>query len=256
MICNKCNEEKPIEQYETYWHSNRKKHYTRRICKACIRKQQKENKFKLKQDKEILIQEPTSTEIVQPVVLESIVEDFSTNPDYKFCVGCNTWKPKTEYFVAKNKNRNTVTIFKRCKWCHNSNNREKAKLYWEERRKNYGGSENVSAKPGTYIDEYQKEQTFWLMKLMGWTYVEEKNVWIKQGIKELQEDRIFWPNVKETKKVVKFNPQKKVLPKDERKDVDIEKLLFLKKCKWTMEQISDEMKCSIPTLRSRLKKYG
>ncbi len=256
MICSKCKQDKPADQYYTYWHSNHKKHYTRKVCTECTSKQTREYKLKIKQEKLKLIQEPTSTEIVQPVVPESFVEDFSTNPDYKFCVGCNTWKLKTEYFVAKNKTRNTFTIFKRCKWCHNSTNRDKAKLYWEERRKNYGGSENVSAKPNTYADEYQKEQTFWLMKLLGWSYNEEQGIWTKKGIKELKEGKIYWPNVKETKKVVKFNPQKKVLPTDERKDVDIEKLLFLRKCNWTLERISEELKCSVPTLRTRLKKYG
>lgn len=254
-VCNKCGIDKPDDQYETYWHSTKKKYFTRRICVDCIKKQQKEYRLKIRQGKLNLDISSTNDNITQPDPPESFIEDFSTNPDYKFCVGCETWKLKTEYFVAKNKTRQTYTIFKRCKKCHNSNNREKSKLYWEEKRKNYGGSEHVCSKPGKYEDEFQKEQTFWVMNLIGWEYNEEKNIWTKKGIKELVDGKIVWPNIKEKTKRI-FNPEKKILPDKERKDVDIDKLISLRNLGWSWINISLEMKTSIPTLRNRLLKYN
>jgi hypothetical protein len=219
-----------------------------------MKKQKKDFRTKIKEEKEKMNQTLMEEKKVQPDVPELIVEDFSNNPDYKFCVGCNTWKPKTEYFVAKNKSRNTITLFKRCKWCHNTNNREKAKQYWEDRRKNYGGSEHIYTKPNTYVDEYQKEQTFWLMQLLGWTYNEIEGIWTKEGIKELRDEKIFWVNVKPKIKPPKKEPKKK-LPNGYRKDVDVEKIIKLKNLGWSHTMIANELGCSIPTVRDRIKNY-
>ena len=42
--CNKCNVEKPLSNFYTYWHSTQQKHRTRKICNFCMNKQKQEYK--------------------------------------------------------------------------------------------------------------------------------------------------------------------------------------------------------------------
>lgn len=196
-VCNKCKVERTADQYETYWHSSHQKHYTRRICNVCTRLQKKEYKLKIKANKLLLEQLPQKEIIIQPDAPELIVEDFSTNPDYKKCVLCLEYKNLKEFYFAK-----TVQAYQsKCKKCHNQVAHQKQAQAYEYKKINCGGSERVPPKAGVFADEYQKEQTFWVMKLMGWTYNEEHNKWFKDGIKELQDGKVKWFNIPE--KIVK-----------------------------------------------------
>ncbi len=202
MICSKCNTDKPADQYHTYWHIRKEKYYTRRICNDCFKKQQKEHRMKLKELKTILIQVPTSTGIIQPDEPESITIDFSTNNDYKFCIGCEEYKLLSEYYQDKK----TGKVFKKCKNCHNKAARKAQDAYWEEKR-NTVGIETVDPRPGVFLCPVQKEQTHWLLNLIGWKLVDNK--WVKDGIKEWKDGKIVWNNVPETKKKKRKGPTPK-----------------------------------------------
>lgn len=200
MICSKCKIEKPEDQYETYWHSRPKKFYTRRICKSCTSIQKKEYKLKIKQDKLNLIEEPISTEIVQPEVPESIVEDFSNNSDYKFCPSCEEYKLKSNYYASKQ----TGKLFRRCKDCHNTAAKKAQSVYWDEKKSTIG-IESIDPRPGVFLCPVQKEQTHWLLNLIGWKQVNDK--WVKDGIKEWNDGKIVWPNVPEQPKKTRKGPK-------------------------------------------------
>lgn len=251
MVCSKCNQDKTAEDFYLY---NGKPRSQCKLClkNAAINRLRSKIDFKTPNLNDITINEPTAGRKRKPenTPLKSITEDFSQNPDYKYCFACDTWKPKTEYFVAINKKRNTRTLFRRCKWCHNKLSREKARIYFDNKKVNCGGSEKIISKPNKYADEYQREQVFWLMELLGWTY-NDNGVWSKEGIKDKDNK---WVNIK--KKELPPKPVKIKLPEGIRKDIDIEKLLFLKKCNWSIEKMAEELKCSTPTIRSRLKRYG
>ena len=80
MICSKCKIDCPIEKFDTYFHSTKNKHYTRRICNPCMRIGYREYKLKIK-----------SQQIPVPVI-----------PDgYKQCSDCNEYKPITEEKLRK-----------------------------------------------------------------------------------------------------------------------------------------------------------
>lgn len=168
MVCNKCKVDYPIEKFDTYFHSGHNKHFTRKICNPCMRIGYKEYKLKVK-----LLSQP----IPVPVIPD----------DWKQCSCCNKYKCLDDFYHSPK-----GTAFKNCKECHVINYKKKV----IENSKDRGGSERVSYYPNTYVDKYQKEQTFWVMELMGWTY-NDNGVWSKEGIKD--KDKV-WTNVIPTKK--------------------------------------------------------
>jgi len=114
--------------------------------------------------------------------------------NYKFCEGCDEYKLKDEFY----KSHQTGCYFRKCKKCHNKNNKEAARLYWIERKKNHGGSQKILMKPDEYTDEWQKEQVFWLMELLNWKYTD--GVWWKEGVKDKNKNwYIFKSKPKENK---------------------------------------------------------
>ena len=106
MICNKCKVDCPIEKFDTYFHSTKNKHYTRRICNPCMRIGYREYKSKIK-----------SQQIPVPVI-----------PDgYKQCSDCNEYKPITDYYLSHAGNP-----VKKCKTCYKKYHRDKVKDKFRE----------------------------------------------------------------------------------------------------------------------------
>jgi hypothetical protein len=238
-ICSKCKIEKEDDQYYTYWHSTFKKQYTRNVCNKCMYKQVKEYKAKIRQDKLNMMDLPRQD--VKPAVIEPELEidPFKNNPLYKFCKNCNQYKLLTDYYV--NKGINGYATW--CKVCHNTHTRQKQIDYYQNKYKNNGGSERVLAKPNNYTDEYQKEQTFWIMQVMGWTF-NENGVWSKDGIKDKDNN---WINVKKVEKVKVERVPRKV------KEYDVAKMKELRESGLYLNEIAKIMKCSKPTIVKLLK---
>ena len=116
---------------------------------------------------------------------------YENNPNYKKCSKCVQWKTLEEFY-----GRGSNKTFSRCKACE----LEKERIYRQSTRElelsESCGSERVSKKPNTYRDKYQRECTFSIMEALGYTFNEEKGVWLKPGWKELTENgKIIFPQL-------------------------------------------------------------
>ena len=154
MVCSKCKIDVPIEKFDTYFHSTKNKHYTRRICKPCMRIGYREYKSKIK-----------SQQIPVPVIPDN----------HKQCGTCNEYKHITDFYLSHAKNP-----VKMCKTCYKKYHRGKV----DEKISINGGSSSYYADPNKYFDDEQKEQVFSLMKAFGWIFDKSTGIWNKPGVKE------------------------------------------------------------------------
>ena len=190
MICNCCSIDKEEKYFQTYWHSSQNKFRTRKECTECLYKKRKESKLK---------RLSTPTEIVQPEVPElqpdpipDIImeqEDISTDffaEDLYLCKVCMEEKTINEFY-----NRFGRPIESVCKSCELEKNKQIRQEYLKENC----GSEFVWSEVNKYADEYQKECTFNLLKLLGYLYDEETGIWTKPGWKEIKDGQPHFPNI-------------------------------------------------------------
>ena len=170
-ICSKCNVEQDEKEYYTYYHSPHKKFYTRLICFTCIKKQGKDYRLKLKEQKQLLEQVPQQEKIIEPQVPESQQEVLEGQLR---CTICNEIKGIKEYYPKR----------KQCIICV----RKQENIYRREEslkiKIDNGGSERVPQTPGVYSDEYQEAQTKEFLTALGWIYDEDTKIWNKPGFKE------------------------------------------------------------------------
>lgn len=161
--CNKCNITKEDKEFQTYFHSTQNAIRTRKICTECFNNQKKEYKLKIK------IQ-------IDPD------KYYSSQPDYKKCTHCLTWKKLDEFYKMRNSKAS------RCSECNNqiASDRRKQKVDSE------GGLKRVSQIPNVYYGEIQKQQTFEFLQLMGYIYNEDYGVWEKPGYKEVIDGKIVF----------------------------------------------------------------
>jgi len=179
-ICSKCNVSQDEKEYYTYYHSTLKKLYTRHICFTCMRKQSKEYKSKLRQQKQILEQVPQQENIIQPVVQELKQEVLKGQ---RRCKDCNEIKNMNEFYP----NRFQCIVCVRTK---EAIYRRKESL---ERKMNYGGSERVKQTPGDYADIYQEQQVTEFLTALGWK-LNPNGVWSKKGFKN--KDKVWEKPIK------------------------------------------------------------
>jgi hypothetical protein len=190
MICTKCFVDKPVEEYETYFHRPQNKHRTRKYCKSCFKEQKRKYKESIRMKK-----------IIEPEVQEleiEVINPFSTNPDYKLCRTCQEYIHKDGYYNYKTRGV-VYKEFLDCKKCINKKESLKRKGERQERKETGGGSSRVRTDVGTWEDDYQKEQTYQVMKALGYTYSEECGHFLKPGVKELVEGELIFPKVKSKK---------------------------------------------------------
>lgn len=190
--CNKCNVEKEDNHFATYWHSTQQKQRIRKECKDCFYKQRNERKrLKRKEDKLNKLSIPT--EIIQPVVPELQPEpviDYYDTTDYKKCIGCNEILPKSDFYK-----QGTDSRFNRCKECINKQNR----IDRQEELEEQGGSKQISPKPNTYKDKFQKQQVFEFLPLLGWKFNEQAGIWYREGFKNPDGTFVFIQKGRKTK---------------------------------------------------------
>lgn len=246
-ICSKCAVEKNDDEYYTYYHSTHKRYYTRGVCQDCMKKQAKmvklrikENKQRLKDERKKMIEVLTEQNKVATIVPNAIVEDFSTNPDYRKCTVCNEYKSLNDFY----QNKQSGYYHSRCKPCHNEYTNNRLTDYYQTKYKTRGGSERVMRKAGEFVDIYQEEQTAWLLTLIGWT--KDGDVWVKKGIKEVVDGKIVWNKVP-----TKVRSRKDVILKPKRV-YDVEKILELRSSGLTIKEIATINFCSAPTIRKIL----
>jgi len=177
-ICTKCKIEKEDNEFQKYWHSTQKKFRIRKECTLCHNTQHNERR-RLKRLESKLIQVSIRPEIVQPVQPE-LQPDLSTDRNYKQCRTCQQWKLKTDYHSYKDSKKKT---FLDCKICYNKKEVEKSRIDRLKELEETGGSDRHKQQPGEWIDEYQKEATYNILKAIGWKLNEENGIWWKDGIK-------------------------------------------------------------------------
>ena len=166
MVCNKCGEDQTIDNFETYFHSNHNKHFTRRICRPCMRIGYKEYKLRVKEEKRI--------------------KHLLVNGGKK-CSVCNELKLPDQYYANR-------TL---CKECVKHIEREKDRVEREKRdqqRLEDGiSNKRVPNKPGHYADEIQRTSTHELLTLIGWSYNPINNLYFKEPLKSATG---FWRSIK------------------------------------------------------------
>jgi hypothetical protein len=170
--CSKCNVEKELDQFQKYYHSTQKKERIRGYCISCFNEQKRIYRLSLKEEK-----------IVQPVTPEPTPTPIIVTEDKRTCNKCFELKPVSEYYK-----RGKQGIYHRCKVCELAKDRAER----EEYKKLNSGSERVSTKPNTYLDEYQKRDTFLFMQALGYTFNEKNGIWYKEPWKT--KDGLF-PNI-------------------------------------------------------------
>lgn len=105
---------------------------------------------------------------------------------FKYCRYCEKTKEIEEFQVTR---LGKQKIVPKCKSCI----QQYAKNKYQKQVKKDGGSPRIKQKPNTYVDKYQKEQTFQFMQLCGWQYNEENGIWWKELIKDKNGN---WYNIK------------------------------------------------------------
>ena len=175
---------------------------------------------------------------VSTIVPNAIVEDYSTNPDYKKCKMCNEYVPLTEYY----QNKQSGYYHSRCKPCHNEYSKGKLVNYYQEKYRTKGGSERVMRKAGEFTDIYQEEQVTWLLELIGWS--KDGDVWVKKGIKQVVDGNIVWDKIPPKQKVIKLRKNKRLVITEQ----DIEKIIELRGRGLMMREIAAIYKCSKTTI--------
>jgi Mor family transcriptional regulator len=238
-VCNKCFIDKPQQEYykEFRWG----KFYYKKYCLDCFRKQARDWKLRNKLKKEQLIELPQQEKIIQPEVPELQPEVLHVQDGYKKCGTCEITKSKEDFYHSPK-----GTPFKNCKDCHVKNYKEKI----VENNKDKGGSERVPYYPNQYADKYQKQQTFWVMELMGWTY-NDNGVWSKEGIKDKNK---VWKNLIETKRKIKYpnyRGGRKILPVYNK----IEEVIKDYNDGNDFYELADIYECSHTTIRKLVKEY-
>lgn len=228
MICKKCHIDKPLDQYDTYLHRKQGKMRTRKYCMDCFRAQKKKYRESIRMK-----------QITQPVTPEPPTIDYSNNPEYKKCMVCEQWKViKTEYYLHKN-GRPTS---QRCKECIRTMDREKT----AESRKERGGSLMIPQRCGVFFDSFQRENTFELMKLLGYLYDEETGIWWKPNVKHIVNGK---PVFLKVKKRLHGTPKKIT------KEI-INQIIELKRNNYTYASIARKLKISETSVQRYLGIYG
>lgn len=199
MICTKCKIEKEDKEFQTYWHSTQQKFRIRKECTFCHSTQHNERR-RLKRLESKLIEVSIRPEIIQPVVLEP-QPDLSSDKNYQQCRTCQQFKSKTEYYSHRKSGRK---CYLDCKLCINKKEVDRSRIDRIKELEENGGSYYHRQKPGEWVDDYQKESTYNILKAIGWKLNEDNGIWWKQGIKT--RDGVFI-NIKESKhkKLLTYN---------------------------------------------------
>lgn len=225
MICTHCKIDRPIDQYQVYWHKNHQKHFTRRTCTPCMREGSRLYKQKKKLEK------------LQPTPVPVIPDDW------KQCSDCMEYKPYYEYY--KSRAGNPVKL---CKVCYKKYHRDKC----EVKMNINGGPDTYSSIPNVFTSEIQKEQVHMVMRLCGWIFDESTGVWNKPGLKENGVFINFISTDKPKRKSPAPGGGRKI-----KKGVwnNMEKIVNMLKEGYTYNDVADTFDCSHTLIRLVVTKY-
>jgi len=186
--CSKCKVEKELNQFDKYFHSTQQKERIRGYCKSCFRDQKRKHRESIRMKK-----------IIQPEVPEleiEVVNPLSTNPDYKLCRTCQEYIHLDDYY---HHGESKKTTYLDCRKCCNKKESDKRKQEREEWRENTGGSDRIANNVGVFLDDYQKDQCYMVMEVLGYTYSEECGHFLKPGVKEYVDGKLKFYKVNKEK---------------------------------------------------------
>jgi hypothetical protein len=241
-VCSKCNIDKEDKEFQTYWHSTQQKFRIRKECRFCHNTQHNERR-RLKRLESKLIQVSIRPEIVQPVQLES-QPDLSTDKNYQQCRTCEQFKLKTEYYRYNNSGKKSYLD---CRICINKKEVERSRIDRIKELEENGGSFQHKINPGEWIDEYQKEATYNILKAIGWKLNKDNGIWWKEGIKT--SDGVFI-NVKSSKRL-SFENYPSVISTPQKKETFDTAVAMRNKGK-TYREISNKLNLSETTIHKWL----
>lgn len=210
MRCTVCDQDKELNQFQTYWHSTQQKMRQRKQCTQCLYEIRMKHNYPDKY--------------------------YSNKPEYKKCNTCNEWKLiETEFY-----HRNGKAYQNRCKFCELSIDRQKRREYLQDNC----GSEKVLLTPNKYMDEHQKNCTFWMMETLGYIYDEATGVWTKAGYKEIKDGKIIFPTLK-----LKDVTRRKISA------TKFDKIIILREQGLSYEKIAEELGISDTTVYKHIRKW-
>jgi hypothetical protein len=209
MRCTVCEKDKEINQFQTYWHSTQNKMRQRKQCTECYYN----HRLKRKDPEKY----------------------YQNSPDYHKCNTCNDWKLIKEFYTS-----NGEIYSNRCRVCTKKIDTEKrvAKLIEN------CGSEKVKQKPNTYSDKYQKECTFQMMELLGYTFDVPTGIWVKPGYKEIKDGKPYFPTIVGTGRIAR-----------KMTTTILDRIIEYKSKGWNYEQIALELGMSDTTVYKHYKRW-
>jgi hypothetical protein len=243
MICNKCNIDKELDQYYTYYHSTQQKYRTRKICTICFNQQKRKYRETIKEEKII---EPTPVEIVPtptPTPEPFIEPEVFIDMDTKVCYTCKVEKPVTDFYFHKKNNK----VFTSCKRCESDKGNKEYQQYIEDN----GGSDKVKKYPGQWTDKYQQENVEGFLKVIGWKH--NGKHWYKDGVRS-GEDGV-WERMRGMKKYRRPPATPKKSPVLERLRTHIEDIIKLRKEGMNLSKIGYIYNTSTPYITRVITEY-
>lgn len=210
MRCTVCDQDKEINQFQTYWHSTQNKMRTRKQCTQCLY--------------EIRVKRKNPDKY------------YKNNPNYHKCNTCSKWKIVPEFYT-----RETGEIYSnRCRVCTKILDDEKR----IERLINNCGGEKVPPTPNVYADKYQKQCTYEIMQILGYTFDEPTGIWVKAGYKEIRNGKPYFPTIAGTGRI-----SRKMTP------TILDRIIEYKSMGWANEKIADELGISDTTVYKHYKRW-
>lgn len=157
--------------------------------------------------------------------------------DYKVCADCNEELHLDSFYKSKYN-----VPYRCCVTCYAAK--------FTRNVAESGGSTRVKNRCNDYTDSMQREQTFWLMELLGWTFT--NGVWWKEGIKDANKN---WIIFKETgiKKIRK--PTTVVALKTNKLLDKMDEIVKMKADGMSFYELADIYQVSHTTIRAALRKY-
>ena len=241
MICNKCKELKPIEEFGIEIKKNGVE-YRKKYCKDCHRKQSYEWKQRNKAQISPVISKTTiptqntlSTEFT-PLELE--IDTSSTL--YRLCSTCNIKKPISDYYKKEKI---------RCKICQNRLRRQR------EIETGDGTRWQVFAKPNSYYNEAQRIELFDFMNKIGWTFTD--GIWWNKKFGKEQDGKFNFKkdNITPNKPKREYYNTNGGTPKIFDLDIFVPQMIEYRAQGYSFVDIASIYGCSHTTIRRFLREY-
>ena len=233
MICSKCSIDKTETDFSSYFHSTQNKLRVRKICKSCFNEQKRNYRESIRNKK--IIQPVEDLTPIEPII------DIPPSPDFKKCTVCKEWKHFEQYYFHQ---KEKGIRFADCIDCH----KEKDKIARQKHLIENGGSDRILKYPNQYVDEHQRKQVFEVMIALGYTFNEEYETWVKEGVVSIKDGKPYFHFLKYTGSTNRGRGKK--IPQAHK-----DRIMFYRKKGYSMGKISRITGVSDSAICKILKEY-